>query len=198
MPGVIRLLPFLFVFAAAPALAQPAPHEAFQGLPWGASEDQLSARFETAKAAECNPSTRKAASERREACDSPFIAGYTVAGSPLRLTLHVSADTRTLARISLWYSGEAEPPPPQLGQDNRRGEFHRLLRNLLSQRYGSPGNSNVADEPGSFIASARWRAGRTLIDLDSMFFHRAAGGGAAREQYEIVYQPITAGDAGKL
>jgi hypothetical protein len=194
---VIRHLPFITVLAAAQAAAQPAPPEAFQGLPWGASEQQISERFATAKPADCNPATRKAAGERREACDSPVVTGYSVAGVPFRLTLHLAADTRVLTRVSLWYSGEAEPPPPQLSQDNRWGERHRLLRNLLVQRYGSSENANVSNEPGSFIASARWRAGWTLIDLNSMFFHRAAGG-PAREQYEIVYQPITAGDAGKL
>jgi hypothetical protein len=197
MPAMLRRFLFLVVLLATRAVAQPTPPEAFQGLPWGASEQQISERFATAKPADCNPATRKAAGERREACDSLVVAGYAVAGVPFRLTLHLAADTRLLARVSLWYSGEAEPPPPQLTQDNRWGERHRQLRNLLAQRYGPPESANVSNEPGSFIANARWRAGWTLIDLNSMFFHRAAAG-PAREQYEIVYQPITAGDAGKL
>jgi hypothetical protein len=197
MPAVLQRLAIVFFAAAAPAFAQPALPEAFQGLAWGANELEIGARFSAAKAADCNPASRKAAGERREACDSPVVTGYAVAGVPFRLTLHLSADTRLLARVSLSYSGEAEPPPPQLSQDNRWGERHRQLRNLLAQRYGPPENANVSNEPGSFIASARWRAGWTLIDLHSMFFHRAANG-PAREQYEIVYQPITAGDAGKL
>jgi hypothetical protein len=196
IPGVSRNLFILFLAAAGAAAAQTPGPEAFQGLPWGADELQIAERFPTAKAADCTPATRKAASDRREACDSPVVAGYSVGGVPFRLTLHLAADSRLLARVTLWYSGEAETPPPQLSQDNRWGERHRLLRNLLAQRYGSPESTNVANEPGSFIANARWRAGWTLIDLNSMFFHRAAG--PAREQYEIGYQPITAGDAGKL
>ena len=45
-------------------------------------------------------------------------------------------------------------------------------------------------------ATARWRRGDTLIELNSTFHNRP--GAAGRDQIEIVYQPVTAGDAGKL
>ena len=51
-------------------------------------------------------------------------------------------------------------------------------------------------EAGSSTA-ARNAARSPTRKAASMFFHRAANG-PAREQYEIVYQPITSGDAGKL
>jgi hypothetical protein len=122
-----------------------------------------------------------------------------VAGVPFRLTFHLDTQSRQLLRVTLSYAGEATPPSGHNSPsaDNRWGERHRVLRNLLSQRYGGPENSQVSNEPGSFVASARWRVNGTVIDLNSMFFHRAANG-PAREQYDIGYQPVTAGDAGKL
>jgi hypothetical protein len=44
---------------------------------------------------------------------------------------------------------------------------------------------------------ARWRVGDTLIELKSSYQARS-GSGPAREQVGIVYQPVYAGEAGRL
>ena len=194
---MVRALTFAFALAGA-AQAQTALAEAFQGLPWGATEAQISERFgEALKPAPCSASMMNQAVARREVCDHPTVPAYEVAGVPFRLNLVLDVEHRPLVRVSLWYAGEAETPPPNLAQDNRWSERHRMLRGLITQRYGPSENANATNEPGSFVASARWRVAGTLIELNSMFFHRMANG-PAREQYEITYQPVTAGEAGKL
>jgi hypothetical protein len=200
------------VAAATPASAaasEPAPVplppppvvHAFQGLPWGASEVQIAQRFGSQlQQAPCAPVSRRQPERAREVCNHLYVPNYEVAGVPFRLTFHLDTQTRQLLRVSLSYAGEAATPEGgghAANADNRWGERHRVLRNLLAQRYGGPEQTNVSNEQGSFVASARWRVNGTVIDLNSMFFHRAASG-PAREQYDISYQPVTAGDAGKL
>ena len=193
------LRPLIAAFVlAGPAQAQTTPAEAFQGLPWGASEAQIGERFGAElKPARCTASMLTQAVARREVCDHPTVPIYEVAGVPFRLNLVLDTERRQLVRVSLWYAGEAENPPPNLAQDNRWSERHRMLRGLITQRYGPSESANATNEPGSFVASARWRVAGTLIELNSMFFHRLANG-PAREQYEITYQPVTSGEAGKL
>ncbi len=200
--------------APAPAETAPAPVplppppvvHAFQGLPWGASEAQIAQKFGAQlQQAQCAPVSRRQPERTREVCDHPYVPNYEVAGVPFRLTFHLDTQSRQLARVTLSYAGEATAPAggnsvganSANSADNRWGERHRVLRNLLAQRYGGPESSLVSIEPGSFVANARWRVNGTVIDLNSMFFHRAANG-PAREQYDISYQPVTAGDAGKL
>jgi hypothetical protein len=115
-----------------------------------------------------------------------------VAGVPFRLNLHVDEAARRLVRVSLFWEG-----PAPSGGEAGFSEKHRQLRQLLTQRYGSAENTHVDSSPDAWNATARWRAGGTLIELMSVFQPRA-GSSVAREQVEIVYQPVTAGDAGKL
>ena len=184
-----------FPMQRVPCEPPPAQPEAFQGLPWGADEALMLQRFGTAlKKADCAAAARRPARVPRlpEACNFPQVVPYDVAGIPFRLNLHVDAATRRLLRVSLTWEG-AVPG----GADAGFSEKHRLLRQLLSQRYGGPESTHVANEPEAWNAQARWRRGDTLIELNSVFQPRA-GNGAARETVEIVYQPSTAGDAGRL
>lgn len=184
-----------FPMQRVPCEPPPAQPEAFQGLPWGADEAQLLQRFGTAlKLADCAAPARRPARASRtaEACNHPQVVPYEVAGVPFRLNLHVDAATRRLLRVSLTWEG-AVPG----GADAGFSEKHRQLRQLLSQRYGGPETTHVANEPEAWNAQARWRRGDTLIELNSVFQPRA-GSNAARETVEIVYQPSTAGDAGRL
>lgn len=181
--------------------ALPPQPEAFQGLPWGASEMQLVQRFGPAlkpavcpvvavgKAAKPGPAQRP-----REACNHPTLAPYEVAGVPFRLNLHVDEATRQLVRVALVWTGDAAPAT---ATDNGWSDKHRVLRRLLTQRYGNPETTHVDSDGGQHSAVARWRRGDTLIELNSSFQSRS-GGLPAREQVDIVYQPVTAGDAGKL
>lgn len=184
-----------FPLQRVPCEAPAGQPEAFQGLPWGADEAAMLARFGTAlKLAECSAAARRAARPARpaEACNHPLVAPYEVAGVPFRLNLHVDDATRRLLRVALVWEG-AVPG----GADAGFSEKHRQLRQLLAQRYGSPESTHVANEPEAWNAQARWRRGETLIELNSTFQPRSAGGGS-RETVEIVYRPTTAGDAGRL
>lgn len=175
--------------------AQPPQPEAFQGLPWGAAELQLVQRFGPAlKPAVCKPGAPKPALRPREACNHPTLALYDVAGVPFRLNLHVDEATRQLVRVALVWAGEAAAAT---AGDNGWSDKHRVLRRLLTQRYGNPETTHVDSDGGQHSAVARWRRGDTLIELNSSFQSRSAGQ-PAREQVEVVYLPVTAGDAGKL
>ncbi len=174
--------------------AQPPLPEAFQGLPWGAGETQMALRFgPLLKKAVCPPLARRGPGRPTEACDHPLVEPYEVAGVPFRLNLHVDDATRQLVRVSLVHGVEALAATQESGW----GEKHRLLRQLLTQRYGGPESTHVASEGALSHATARWRRGDTLIELSSRF-HPAAAGSPASEQLEIVYKPVTAGDAGRL
>lgn len=167
--------------------------EAFQGLPWGADEAQLLQRFGAAlKTVDCGTPQRRPAPRRGEACDHPTLAPYEVAGVPFRLNLHVDESLRQLVRVALVWEG-----PAAAGGDSGFSEKHRQLRQLLSQRYGAAESTDVANEPEAWNATARWRRGPTVIELNSVFRPRNAAG-PAREAVEITYLPVTAGDAGKL
>ena len=172
----------------------PAPRpDAFQGLPWGAGEAQLLQRFGAAlKQVDCGTPQRRPPARRGEACEHPMLAPYEVAGVPFRLNLHVDENQRQLVRVSLVWEGAVAA-----GNDNGFSEKHRQLRQLLSQRYGSPESTHVANEPETWNATARWRRSDTVIELNSVFRPRNAAG-PAREAVEITYLPVTAGDAGKL
>jgi hypothetical protein len=166
--------------------------EAFQGLPWGASETLITMRFGPAlKAAECTAVLRAEAQRRGEACDHPQLAAYEVAGLPFRLNLHLDAVARQLVRVSLVSATETAAP------ETDWSDKHRQLRRLLTQRYGGPEATHVDSDSSLSTASARWRRGDTMIELSSTFRPRQASQ-PTREHVEIVYQPVTAGDAGKL
>jgi hypothetical protein len=184
-----------FPMQRTPCDGQPPLPEAFQGLPWGAGETQLALRFgPVLKPAECAPAGQRGTLRPREACNHPTLAPYEVAGVPFRLNLHVDERTRQLVRVSLVWAGEGAVAS---ATDNGWSDKHRVLRQLLTQRYGSAESTHVDSDMGNHTATARWRRGDTLIELRSSFQPRGTGN-AAREQVDIVYLPITAGDAGKL
>lgn len=179
--------------------AQPVLPGVFQGLAWGATEQQMRQRFgPRLVAATCTPTSRQAAQQAGEACDHPTLAPYEVAGLPLRLNLHVDAQTRQLVRVSLVLSSEVPVQPGAGSRDeNAWSDRHRVLRRLLTQRYGGPEFTHVDSEALSSHATARWRRGDTVIELQSVFTPRN-GSAPGRERLELVYQPVTAGEAGKL
>lgn len=182
-----------FPLQRVPCDAPPPRGEAFQGLAWGAGEAQMLQRFGAAlKPVDCGTPQRRPPPRRGEACDHPMVSPYEVAGVPFRLNLHVDDRLRQLARVSLVWDGVVPA-----GVDAGFSEKHRQLRQLLSQRYGAPEATHVANEPDAWNATARWRRGETVIELNSVFRPRSAAG-PARETVEIHYQPVTAGDAGRL
>lgn len=181
-----------FAMTRMPCDPQPGAPEAFQGLPWGASEAQIAMRFGPAlKPALCSAAAKAEAQRRGEVCDHPTLQPYEVAGLPFRLNLHLDAVARQLVRVSLVSSTETATP------ETDWSDKHRQLRRLLTQRYGGPENTHVDSDSSLSAATARWRRGDTVIELSSTFRPRQASA-AAREHVEIVYQPVTAGDAGKL
>jgi len=171
----------------------PPPPPAFQGLPWGAEEAQIGARFGARlQPTACDAAQRAAAERRGEACDSPAIARYEVAGVPFVLTLHLDAAERRLQRVTLSHvaeHGRSDEP--------RWTEHHRVMRRLLSQRYGGPEFTDLQTEGGLSTAQARWRTGPALIELQSTFQARS-GNTPAREHILITYQSPLHGEAAKL
>lgn len=183
--------------ASAPALSaapQPQPPPpAFQGLPWGADEAQITARFGTRlEPAACDAALRAQASRLGELCESPTVPRYEVAGVPFVLKLHLDASDRRLVRVSLSHTaehGRLDEP--------RWSDHHRVMRRLLSQRYGGPEFTDLQHDAGASSAVARWRTGPALIDLNSSFQPRS-GNNPAREQIVITYQSPFHGEASKL
>ena len=180
------------VLARVACDVQPPAGEAFQGLPWGAGEAQLALRFGPALvAADCKAPAARAALRAREACDHPVLPRYEVAGIPFRLALVLDERSRQLVRVTLQHVAEGDLP------DGGWSEKHRLMRQLLTQRYGAPESTHVDSDGGGQQALARWRRGDTLIELASSFQPRLAGS-RARERIEIMYLPVHSGEAGKL
>ncbi len=190
--------------APPPAVAHPVPPPAapppppagpavFQGLPWGADEAQIAARFgDRLQTAACDGPARAQAQRLGEVCESPGIPRYEVAGVPFVLKLHLDAAERRLVRVTLSHAaehGRFEEP--------RWSDHHRVMRRLLSQRYGGPEFTDLQTDAGASTAVARWRTGPALIELSSTFQPRA-GNAPAREQMLITYQSPFHGEAAKL
>jgi len=184
--------------ASAPALppaavAPPPAPPAFQGLPWGADEAQIVARFGSRlQPAACDAALRVQAQRQGEVCESPGIARYEVAGVPFVLTLHLDAEERRLVRVTLVHSAEYPRTEEPRWSDN-----HRVMRRLLSQRYGGPEFTDLQHDAGVSTAVARWRTGPALIELSSTFQPRSSGS-PAREQMAITYKSPWHGEASKL
>lgn len=181
--------------AATPPQSPPAPPPppAFQGLPWGADEAAIAARFGAALVpAACDAAQRQAAQRRGELCESPTVPRYPVAGVPFVLTLHLDAEQRRLVRVTLAHQHE-----PARGEEPRWSEQHRVLRRLLTQRYGAPEFTDISAEGGHSSATARWRTGPVLIELHSSVQPRGAAQ-QPREQLLITYQSPLHGEAAKL
>jgi hypothetical protein len=176
-----------------PSPPPPPPPAAFQGLPWGADEAQIAARFGTRlEPASCDAAARAQAQRLGELCESPTVPRYEVAGVPFVLKLHLDATDRRLVRVSLSHTaehGRLDEP--------RWSDHHRVMRRLLSQRYGGPEYTDLQHEAGASTAVARWRTGPALIDLNSSFQPRSTGA-PAREQILITYQSPFHGEASKL
>ena len=179
--------------AAPPAAATPPAPAAFQGLPWGADEAQIAARFgPRLQPVACDAAMRVQAQRQGEVCESPGIARYEVAGVPFALTLHLDAEQRRLVRVTLLHGAEHGRSDEPRWSDN-----HRVMRRLLSQRYGGPEFTDLQHDAGVSTAVARWRTGPALIELSSTFQPRSSGS-PAREQMAITYKSPWHGEASKL
>ena len=189
--AAVPAAPAAAVVPAAPP--PPPPPAAFPGLPWGADEAQIAARFGTRlEPATCDAAARTQAQRLGELCESPTVPRYEVAGVPFVLKLHLDAADRRLVRVSLSHTaehGRLDEP--------RWSDHHRVMRRLLSQRYGGPEFTDLQHEAGASTAVARWRTGPALIDLSSSFQPRSTGT-PAREQILITYQSPFHGEASKL
>jgi hypothetical protein len=183
------------LYSTLPAL--PAPPAAFQGLPWGADEAQIAARFGPGLVpAPCEAAERARAARAGELCESPTLPRYEVAGVAFQLTFHLSESERRLVRVTL--SHVAEPGADHgRGNEPRWSDHHRNFRRLLSQRYGGPEYTDLQHEAGTSTAQARWRTGVVLIELASGFAPRN-GNTPARETLRISYQSPLHGEAAKL
>jgi len=175
---------------SAPAAAAP---PAFQGLAWGADEAQIVARFgDRLQNAACDAAARVQAQRQGEVCESPTVPRYEVAGVPFMLKLHLDATDRRLVRVSLSHAAEHGRH-----EEPRWSDHHRVMRRLLSQRYGGPEFTDLQVDGGASSAVARWRTGPALIELSSTFQPRS-GNTPAREQMSITYQSPFHGEASKL
>lgn len=187
--------------AAAPATVAADGHaplratgeEAFQGLPWGASEAQIAERFAgRALAVPCDATGQRLAELQGEACGGWQVPRYVVAGIPFVLNFHLNTTERRLVRVTLTHQ-----PAEAALDDSRWSEQHRALRRLLSQRYGSPETTDVHNDSAAYSAHARWRRGHTVIELQSLLVRRASSR-PAHEQVQVVYSSVLHGEAGKL
>lgn len=180
--------------ALLPSAAAATAPEAFQGLPWGATEAQIAERFGPRLGrADCDAAARQAAARLGEVCDVPQVARYDVAGIPFVLRLHLSSSDRSLVRVTLTHAVDGTR-----GDDTRWSEQHRVLRRLLSQRYGGAETTDVNTEAGTTTAFARWRRGPTVVELHSLVLRGAGAGALGREQVQVVYLNVLNGEAGKL
>ncbi len=111
---------------------------------------------------------------------------------PFVLTLHLDAAERRLVRVTLMHGAEHGRSDEPRWSDN-----HRVMRRLLSQRYGGPEFTDLQHDGGVSTAVARWRTGPALIELSSTFQPRS-GAQPAREQMSLVYKSPLHGEASKL
>ena len=159
----------------------------------GMTLGQIAARFgPRLQPVACDAAMRVQAQRQGEVCESPGIARYEVAGVPFALTLHLDAEQRRLVRVTLLHGAEHGRSDEPRWSDN-----HRVMRRLLSQRYGGPEFTDLQHEAGTSTAVARWRTGPALIELSSSFQARS-GNNPAREQMSIVYKSPWHGEASKL
>lgn len=197
-PYLLRLLLFPSLLACGfPVYAQTTGMGGFQELPWGASERQISLKYRgLVKQAECTAFSRQIAERLKGVCDYPIIEPYQVTGIPFKLAFYLSAKTRSLSSVGLFYEAEVDTPQPNQSLDASWRQRYQNLRSALSDRYGFRDDENVTSH-GRFVgAKATWRRGDTIIELVATFVRGAAS--PSREQYEVTYRPASDGEGGKL
>ena len=195
---VRRLLLCALVLFGVPADASESTVFAFQGLPWGASEVQIDAKFNgPLRRTVCDEKRTKIVAERLgEVCSSPYVEPYDVAGISFTLGLHLALQSRVLNSVTLFHASAAAQPNKGEARDAMWRDRHRALRRALADRYGQPDAGDVVGNAGVVIANNIWRRSGTNIELKSTFMQPA--GAPAEEQYQILYRQAAQGSGGKL
>jgi len=187
---------------ASPAFSGSDDVNGFQGLQWGAKEEDVYDKYQgKIRKAICTSITEFSAKAFHHVCDHPVLDNYEVVGIPFSLSFYLTEDTRRLDGVALFYSGkigtsDSQQWPRMLDEWSKK---YRSLREALNEKYGelyvevfSP-----AKNTGFAMADAIWKRGNTEISLTA----KLSQGGRytdPSQDFSIHYRPTPTGDAAKL
>jgi hypothetical protein len=184
--AIVRSLILLGFLAAGTAQAQ----EAFQGIQWGATEQQIRAKFgDRVSERECNDTWRGLdKTSAVKLCGAPIIKDYVVAGYPFEVGFSFGKQTGRLESVSLVLKDEVSQSEVRAVSTMRYEE----IKSLLSQKYGQPAWDKAKSLQITDIADALWQTGSNSIKLSKLTFHSGS------YLIEIHYNPLKSPEADKL
>ena len=168
----------------------------FNGLPWGAPEQQIAEKFAGKIKESCDFTSSITGKLVRETCSHPIIEPYEVVGLPFRLDLYLD-DARRLERVDLVYLDWEHKS--QTSFSNWLDTYQRLQAALML-KYGKPDRLHVYNgdiRAGAAFAEsqrgAEWITPNTEVEL--ITFHHPERDTAS---YMIKYRRGIEGDANRL
>jgi len=184
-----KIVAVLLFLSWSVALAEDQMQIGFRGLPWGASEGQVRARYgKEMKREKCGTTLARAKAYIHQACDNPVIDPYEVAGIPFKLSFELSKETRALVEVSLYFSMKVEPHSESPAVVDWRAK-NDLLHAALIKRFGDFGTHNVLEKDGLFLLNESWHTSDTKIELQSVLHNEYADD--VREDFQLTYKPLS-------
>jgi hypothetical protein len=172
--------------------------EGFQGLPWGATEQQVQSRFpKAATNIDCPDYAKRIYAAFHEVCDHPVIDPYEVAGIPFKLSFLLSERERLLSRVSLYYNGPVQKSIAGISARDTAVSLYKALRSLLTDKFGRHADEGMAEKGGLVVANCKWRLPGTTIKL-SLTFRPGYGTTEPSEELQVIYGSVALGESGKL
>jgi hypothetical protein len=185
--------PLLFISAITSAAT---PGEAFQGVPWGATEAQIRQKFgERVTIKKCESEIeRHFHAIANHSCDTPTIRPYEVAGIPFDLNFELDANTKRLDQVVMFHSGS----PPDETDELKVGTFwarYHSLKDALTARYGAAPDPLIDEKEGWVYVAQTWTTSSTKVELSLKLYMKP---GYSTESYQVWYKPRMTADAKKL
>lgn len=182
----MRLLMLVGLLAVGSAQAQ----EAFQGIQWGATEQQIRAKFgDRVSERHCDDAWRQVDEiSKVKLCGAPIIKNYMVAGYPFEVSFSLGKASRRLESVSLALEEDA-PEADVLAISKKRYEE---IRKLLVEKYGRPAWDRSHNYQTTDHSAAFWTTHDNSIKLVRTAFH------SGHYLIEVVYNPLKSAEADKL
>ncbi|RYG99594.1 MAG: hypothetical protein EON58_03380 [Alphaproteobacteria bacterium] len=176
--------------------AQSSQGTAFQGLNWGATEAVIQRSFPEARRKKCvDDYFAELVAIAGQACDSPEVTPYEVAGIPFKLRFDLDLKTRRLMDVTLYYSADNSE-----SSEAARTQFfarYDALVEALDARYGRSSAPLTRDKDGIVILLRSWRTPTSTVGL-SMDLVTKKTSHTQLETYQIWYKPLGGKAAEKL
>ncbi len=193
---LLKSLVFIFALINVSFAQTTSDNEAFQGIKWGASVEEIKRRFPSSMEKQSAPNCEKDSFFKAKGISYTrlVVSNYVISDIPFTLSFYLSASDKTLREVGLYAEQPVASKEMEVQARSAAASKCKELQRLVSTKYGYSSDSVSDDGSRSmYLAFAYWLDGSS-----STFVKLTCFSGTYLTHYLIEYTPKMPIDSQKL